>query len=287
MTHVLITGSEGFLGPHVVRECERWGWDVTRWDRKIAPMKDVRYLTPRVLAEVDYVFHLAWRTNIPDCILHPVKSTSDNILMTAHLLDVAANAGVRKVIFHSTASLYGWSPTPWLEEMPPNPVEPYSWQKLSCEYACKMWSLRYGLPTVVLRLFQVFGEGQREDTSLAKFFQARREGRPIKLTETTAQSTFRSGQRDFVYAGDVARGMALAAQSELHRGEIINLGTSRVRTMEEIAEAIGGEVEWIPKRGYEVERHEADITLASTKLGWKPEVDVLDWIGAQVKETVT
>lgn len=295
MKKVLITGVSGFIGPHIVEACRNRGWNVVGLDvRPYAPergvgaachnflLQDVRDLTPETLKGTDYIIHLAFITNIPNSVKHPIETTRDNIEMTARLLEFATKAGVKKFAFSSTASLYGHNPVPWREDMPsdPDPIEPYSWQKLSCEYLCKMWAKCYGLPTVTLRLFQVFGENQRPDTAMAAFFRARKEGKPITLTETTAQSTFRSGQRDFVYVKDVAEGFARALESEkTGMGEIINIGTGKVTTMEEIATAIGGEVIFIPKRGFEVERHEADITRAKKLLGWHPQVEVLKWLG--------
>src|SRR5205823_5109463 len=121
-------------------------------------------------------------------------------------------------------------------EMPADPIEPYSWQKLSCESLCRMWTTRYKLPTVVLRLFQVFGENQRTDTAMAAFFRARQQGKPITLTETTAQSSFRTGQRDFVYVKEVAEAFVRALESpKTGAGEIINIGTGKVVTIEQIA----------------------------------------------------
>ena len=163
--------------------------------------------------------------------------------------------------------------------MPPDPIEPYSWQKLSCEHLLRMWTGRYKLPTVVLRLFQVFGENQRQDTAMAAFFRARKESKPITLTETTAQSAFRTGQRDFVYVKEVAEAFARALESsKTGQGEIINIGTGKVRSMEEIARAIGGQVTFIPRRGFEVERHQADIRRAQALLDWHPQKDVIEWL---------
>lgn len=288
----LVTGVSGFIGPHIVEACLKRGWKVVGIDLNAYPyprpegfsftQMDVRSLTAERLQDVDYVIHLAFVTNIPHSIKEPLATTRDNIDMTAHLLDWAAKAKVKKVVFSSTASLYGNNPVPWREEMPPNAIEPYSWQKLAGEYACAMWSARYGLPTVSLRLFQVFGENQRPDTAMSAFFRARREGKPITLTETTAQSSFRTGQRDFVYVKDVARAFVLAAETGLYKGgEIVNVGTGKVTTMEQIAKAIVGDDEsklvFIPRRGFEVERHEADICRA-TEIGWKPTIQVLDWL---------
>jgi UDP-glucose 4-epimerase len=294
MKTVLITGVSGFIGPHVVEACLKHGLRVTGLD--IRPYThlhgeiaypdefihgDVRELNILKLQDFNYVIHLAFVTNIPYSIKNPISTTRDNVEMTAQLLEMASEAEVRKLVFSSTASLYGHNPTPWREDMPsdPDPIEPYSWQKLSCEYLCRMWSKCYGLPTATLRLFQVFGANQRSDTAMAAFFRAKKSGKPITLTETTAQSSFRSGQRDFVYVKEVADAFVRACESDkVGQGEIINIGTGKVTTMEDVANAIGGEVIFIPKRGFEVERHEADITRARELLDWHPKVDVLEWL---------
>ena len=286
MKKVLVTGSSGFLAHHLIKECKKRGWYVVGVDKRpvngghekpdLFIQTDVNDLKFRDLMGVDYVFHFAWRTNIPDCQRHAEESTKDNIVMSIHLLEVAKEAKIKKFLFPSTASLYGNNTTPWTEDMPPDPIEPYSWQKLSIEYACKMYSKT--LPTVIFRFFQVFGEFQREDTALAAFLRAKEEGIPITLTETTAQSTFKSGQRDFIYAGDLARAVCMAAESDkTGSAEIFNVASGETHTMEEIAHAIGAEVKWIPRREYEVERHHGDITKLRW-LGWDPSVDVLKWL---------
>lgn len=290
---VLITGVAGFIAPHVTEACLENGWRVIgvdlldcniRHPRFTFFQKDVRELSLQELQGVDYVFHLAYVTNIPHSINHPLETTNDNIDMTIFLLNLSTQAGIRRFVFPSTASLYGNNPTPWREEMLPYPIEPYSWQKLSLEYACMMWSTRYGLPTVILRLFQVFGDNQRHDTSLAAFFRAKKEGRPITLTETTAQSCFKTGQRDFVYVKDVANAFVKAATSDrVGKGEVINIASGKVSTMEEIADAIGGPVAFIPRRSFEVERHEADITRAKELLDWHSQVEVIPWLNEYVK----
>lgn len=283
---VLITGASGFLSHHIISACKQRNWETIGVDKRpigdnhMVPYKfiqaDVFDLTFRDLMGVDYVIHLAWRTNIPDCVRHPKESTYQNIDMTVHLLELCKEAGVKKVFFPSTASLYGNNTTPWVESMHCEPIEPYSWQKLSCESLSKMYSDVYGLPVVVGRFFQVFGELQREDTALSAFQRAKANGKPITLTETTAQSSFKSGQRDFIYAGDLAEAVCLMLEKG-EPGEIYNVASGECHTMEEVAEAIGSEVVWIPRRPYEVERHHGDITKL-TNLGWKPETDVIKWL---------
>ena len=281
---IMITGSAGFLAQHLIPKFQKEGHFVVGVDKRPERHKsdffiqdDVRNLGYRDLLGVDAICSMAWRTNIPDCSRHPEDSTNDNIDMTIHLLEVAKEAGVKKVFFPSTASLYGSNPTPWKEDMTPSPIEHYSWQKLACESACKMYAQSLGLETVVARFFQIFGEHQREDTALAAFLRAKKNGQPITLTETTAQSSFKSGQRDFVYAGDVAEAVyLLTTHPHVGGGEIYNVGGT-VHTMEEIAEAIGSEVKWIPRRTWEVERHEADLSKLQT-LGWCPKTDVIQWL---------
>lgn len=287
MKKVLVTGNAGFLGHHVVGEFVSAGYFVTGVDKRpVRPLwsepdhfiqADVRDLTYRDVAGHDYIVHLAWRTNIPDCSRHPVVSTDQNIVTTAHLVEVAKEAGVKKFFFPSTASLYGTNPTPWREDMRALPIEHYSWQKLSCEFLLEM--LRDKLPSVIGRFFQVFGENQREDTALAAFIRLKKAGLPITLTETTAQSSFRSGQRDFVYAGDLASAVRLLLERDAVG--IYNVASGVVHTMEEVADAVGGEVRWIPKRPWEVERHHGDISKLRA-LGWEPRVSVIEWIRKNV-----
>ena len=289
MTKVLITGSAGFIAPHVVEECLNRGWEVTCIDIKEEKnkknnvnyiVKDLRLLKDNEITNVDYVVHLAFVTNIPNSIKNPIETTRDNIEMTTILMDIAQRNNIKKFIFPSTASLFGNNPIPWKESMPADPIEPYSWQKLSCEFLCKMWTIRYGLPTCSFRLFQVFGENQRSDTAMAAFFRSRLEGKPLTLTETTAQSSFRTGRRDFIYVKDVAKAFVEAMLSnKTGKGEIINIGSGKMTSMEEIANAIGGEIKFISKRNFEVECHQADITLALKLLNnWKPTVDVIPWL---------
>ncbi len=290
MKKILITGAAGFIAPHIIEESLKRNWEVVAVDLKEVAenlkYKDVKYLKKDVrnldkddLKAVDFIAHLAFITNIPNSIKYPIETTYDNIDMSAILLKKAEEANVKKVIFSSTASLYGNNPIPWVEGMQADPIEPYSWQKLSCEYLFKMWHERYGLKTSTVRLYQVYGENQRADTALAKFIKSKKENIPITLTETTAQSTFRTGRRDFIYVKDVAKAFLETMLSDkTGKGEIINIGTGIMTTMEKIAQTIGGEVKFIPKRNFEVEAHQADMSLCYKLINWKHEVEVIEWL---------
>lgn len=298
MKRVIVTGAAGFIAPHIIERCLQMNWQVIGLDvldlKKEGLInhsnytfykKDVKDLIVDDLRSIDYIFHLAFVTNIPHSIKNPLSTTYDNVNMTCFLLKLATQAGIKKFLFPSTASLYGNNPVPWQENMPADPAEPYSWQKLCCEHACKMWHKCYNLPTIIFRFFQVFGENQRKDTALAAFLRSKEDGQPITLTETTAQSSFRTAQRDFIYVKDLAEAVVRAAESKkTGHGEIINIGSGKITAMEDIAKAIGGKIVFIPKRSFETETHQADISLAKKLLNWTPKTDVLSWLKNYVKK---
>tara|TARA_B000000437_G_scaffold146876_1_gene107164 strand:- start:102 stop:557 length:456 start_codon:yes stop_codon:yes gene_type:complete len=147
-----------------------------------------------------------------------------------------------------------------------------------------MWSKQYGLKTCTLRLFQIFGENPRPDTALAKFFKAKKLNKFITLTSTTAQSSFRTGVRDFVHIDDVGEAFAKAMISnKVGRGEIINIASGKKVSMEQVANTIGGKIKFIPKRSFEVDVHHADISKAKKLLNWKCKINILDWIKKVLK----
>ncbi|MDA7704242.1 NAD-dependent epimerase/dehydratase family protein [Candidatus Pelagibacter sp.] len=295
MNKLIVTGAAGFIAPHIIEEALNLNWEVTAVDRidvenkidhpKLTYLKmDVNNLTDDHLKGVDFIAHLAFITNIPYCIQNPIETTDENINTSVKLLALATKNKIKKFIYPSTASLYGHNEIPWVENMNIEPIEPYSWHKHSVEKLCKMWNTRYNLKTSVLRLYQVYGENQRKDTALAAFIRAKKTGKAITLTETTAQSTFRTGRRDFIYVKDVAKAfIATMLSDKTGNGEMINIGTGIMTTMEDIAKTIGGKVEFIPKRNFEVEAHQADMSLCNKLLDWKPTVKVLDWLSEFVK----
>jgi len=285
----LITGVNGFIGKHLTNAFLRKNWHVTgiggshsqklKHNQFIYLDGGIENLSEQNMKNIDYIFHLGFATNIPNSIEHPVETTKDNIGNMIHLLDLSRKAEVKKFVFVSTGSLYGNNTTPWNEEMSPDPIEPYSWQKLSCEYACLMWMKLYGLPTVILRLFQVFGENQRWDTVIALFWQMKKEGKALTLTNAGSELSPKSLERDFVYVGEVADAFVKAAESKkTGRGEVINIASGKATAIEDIAMIIGDEISWIPKRDYEVVKHQADIIKAKQLLGWVPTIDVLQWL---------
>tara|TARA_X000000368_G_scaffold411526_1_gene396513 strand:+ start:376 stop:1269 length:894 start_codon:yes stop_codon:yes gene_type:complete len=293
MKKILVTGSSGFIAPGIIKACLKRNWkvygvDIKRPQKKISKVKyfkkNVTQLDLKFLKNIDFVAHMAFKTNIPKSILNPISYTKKNIEMTTILLEKCTKAGVKKLIFPSTASQYGRNITPWKEIMHSDPFEPYSWQKNACETLLKMWSKQYGLKTCTLRLFQIFGENPRPDTALAKFFKAKKLNKFITLTSTTAQSSFRTGVRDFVHIDDVGEAFAKAMISnKVGRGEIINIASGKKVSMEQVANRIGGKIKFIPKRSFEVDVHHADISKAKKLLNWKCKINILDWIKKVLK----
>ena len=135
------------------------------------------------------------------------------------------------------------------------------------------------LPTTVFRFFQVYGENQRKDTAISKFIQSKKEGKPITLVETTAQSSFKTGRRDFIYVKDLAEAVIKAALSEkTGKGEILNIGSGKATTVEDVANAVGGKITFIPRRKFEVEAHLANMEKTEKILDWKYKTEILEWV---------
>jgi len=288
MKKLLVTGCSGFIANHLIDRAQEEGWHVIGVDKRPIShyhtqpnefiQADVFDLKFRDLQGVDAVVHLAWRTNIGDCIRHPESSARDNINMTLHLLEVCKEAKIEKFIFPSTASLYSHNTIPWTEDMTVEPIEPYSWHKLACEQLCEMYSKQYGVPSVVLRFFQVFGELQREDTVISIFQKLIKAGKTLTLTETKNPEECKSGQRDFIYAGDLAIAIMLAIKANASKAEIINICSGKLTSIEKVAKTMGGKIGWIPTRPYDVDVHEGSNKKAKSLLNWEPKIDVIKWL---------
>ena len=288
---VLITGSSGFIAHETIKKCQDKGWYVIGVDKRPIPeghsqpdefiQTDVMDLGFRDLMEVNYVIHLAWRANIGDCIRYPRESTYDNLNVTVHLIQVCKECNIEKFIFPSTASLYSHNTIPWNEDMKVEAIEPYSWQKLACETLCEMYSKQYGVPSVILRFFQVYGEFQRADTVISVFSRLIKAGKPLTLTKTKNPDVSKSGRRDFIYTGDLATAIVSAIESEYGKGEIFNVCTNKLTSIETIAETMGGEITWIPNREFDVDDHLGVNEKTKKLLNWKPEQDVLLWLKKQ------
>ena len=293
MTKSLVTGGCGFIGSHIVDYLMYLNHDVVVVDNHSADNEQF-YERPGVeyhreditdysamsiaMRDVDYVFHLAAESRLQPAIKNPIDAVTRNCVGTTVMLQAARDACVRRFVYSSTSSGYGNNPAPSIETQPDDCLNPYSASKVAAEKFCKMYTDLYGLDTVCLRYFNVFGERSPTRGQYAPvigiFDRQKAAGEPLTIVGDGSQ------KRDFVYVGDVARANYLASIMPLkgHNGEVFNVGSGKNYSIQEIADLISPEQKYIPKREGEMETTLANIDKIRSVIGWKPDVDVLEWI---------
>lgn len=278
----VVTGGAGFIGTHVSKGLSDAGYEVSVVDIKATgDIRDLADLTKR-FAGAEFVFHLAALPRVPYSIEHPEETHDTNLTGTLNVLLAAKEAGVKRVIYSASSSAYGDNPVlPLKETMPAHPISPYALQKYSGELYCRLFSEVYGLPTVSLRYFNVYGPGADPDGAyalvIAKFIKQRAAGKPMTITGDGTQT------RDYTHVRDAIRANILAAASnKVGKGEVINIGAGKNVSVNKIAELIGGPTEFIAPR---LEPHDtlADNSLAKNLLGWGPQMTLEEGI-AELKK---
>ena len=292
MTKSLVTGGSGFIGSNLVDYLKEQGHEVIVVDNRSAnnekfygesALVDItNYEGMRPLFEdVDYVFHLAAESRLQPAIENPINAVQKNCVGTAVVLQCAREAGVKRVVYSSTSSGYGGNPWPNVETQPDDCLNPYSASKIAAEKFCKMYFDLYGLETVSLRYFNVFGErspARGQYAPVIGIFQRQHEaGEPLTLVGTGEQ------RRDFIHVKDVARANFLAATQKLgdHVGEVFNVGSGKNYSIKEIALSISDKLVYLPERSGEASTTLANIDKIKNVIGWEPEIDVIDWINGQ------
>ena len=291
----LVTGGAGFIGSNLVDYLIQQGHEVICVDNESAECNDKFYWNDRacniigditdykfmknLFTEVDYVFHLAAESRLQPAIKNPIEAVYKNCVGTTTILQCAREAGVKRFVYSSTSSGYGFNPSPNVETQPDDCLNPYSASKVAAEKFCKMYSDLYGLETVVLRYFNVFGERSPRRGQYAPvigiFDRQKLSGEALTIVGDGTQ------RRDFIYVGDVAKANLIAAEATLDKkyfGQVFNIGSGINYSVQEIADAISDNQTYIPKRDGEMETTWSNIEKASEILSWKPEVDVLEWI---------
>ena len=297
MSTYLITGVAGFIGSALARAVLAQGDQVrgidnlstgkrenlneirSRIDFREADLLDIAAVR-NACNGVDYVLHEAAIPSVPRSVKDPLESNRANVDATVNVLVAARDAKVKRVVYAASSSAYGDTPTlPKREDMPPNPISPYAVAKLAGEFYMTSFWRCYGLPTVSLRYFNIFGPRQ-DPTSpysgvLAKFITQLLKGEQPTIFGDGTQS------RDFTYVDNVVNANLLACRAPVDQvaSRVFNVATgSRIdlneafRVLKQLIE-YEGEVKYEAERAGDVKHSLADLTLAEKHLGYKPSVN--------------
>ncbi len=251
-----------------------------------ADIRDFEKIKP-IFQDAKYVFHTAAIARVQPSIKDPRTYNEVNVTGTLNVLKAAHEAGVKRVIYSASSSAYGNQETlPLHEDMEPRPMSPYAAQKYFGEIYCKIFSQVYGLETVSLRYFNVYGPRQTTEsdgpyaTVVGIFLEQRARGKPLSVVPDGNQS------RDFTHVSDVTMANLLAAESsKVGSGEVINIGCSRPYTILEVADLIGGPKVFVESR-VEPRHTRADITRARLLLSWEPKITFEEGIAELKKVSI-
>jgi UDP-glucose 4-epimerase len=296
----IVTGGAGFIGSHMVDNLLDHGYRVRTIDNLVSGREsniahlsgnpdfsfergDIRNLQPghKLFAQARYVFHFAGIGDIVPSIEHPLEYMSANVQGTAHVLECARHAKVKKLVYAASSSCYGLAATPTREDHPIAPLYPYALSKYLGEQACFHWRKVYGLPVNSIRIFNAYGTRVRTTGAYGAvfgvFFKQKLEGKPFTVVGDGTQ------KRDFLYATDVAEAFRLAAETD-KTGEIWNLGAGNPQSVNHLVDLLGGEKVYIPKRPGEPDCTWADITKITRDLGWRPRVSFEEGVARMAKD---
>lgn len=296
---ILITGGAGFIGSHAAAHFLREGWRVGILDdfnnfydpaikrRNIASLPGAHELFEGNICDAsvvdramssgwDTVLHLAARAGVRPSIQSPGLYVETNVGGTLQVLEASVRAGVKKLLFASSSSVYGAADeVPFREDAPlRRTFSPYAATKVAGEQLCSTYAHLHGLPVVALRFFTVYGPGQRPDLAIHKFTRAISEGRSIE------QFGDGSSRRDYTYVDDIVQGIRAAADYDGGNYEVFNLGESETTSLAElialIEKALGRKavIERKPDQPGDMPETWADISKARRLLGYNPTTKV-------------
>lgn len=301
LMRALVTGGAGFIGSAIAQALLRRGHDVRIIDNLAAGFSsnipgdaefaeaDIRDLgaIERACRDVEIVFHQAAFKSVPKSIDDPLAAETSNGLGTLNVLTASAKAGVRRVIYASSSSVYGEADGIKDETLPTLPISPYGVSKLTGEHYCRIWPRVQGLSTVCLRYFNVFGPGQRADSQYAAvipaFVSALNGGQAATIHGDGNQT------RDFTFIDDVVRANLLAMEAGPEVGGcVMNVCAGKPKSVNdlhaEVASATGTSIppRYVDRRPGDILHSHGDISKAYSLLGWAPEANWSDSIRATV-----
>ena len=293
----LVTGCAGFVGSHLTEALLARGDEVIGVDNLIpfydlslkrqnltsllshprfrfveADLADANLLP--LLDGVETVFHIAGQPGVRDSWGEKFAGYArNNVLATERLLNASVDVDLKRFVFAGSSSVYGDSPAmPWSEDVCPQPRSPYAITKLAAEHLCRSYHLDFGVPTVVVRFFTVYGPRQRPDMAFHKFLKAALRDDPIPLYGNGQQT------RDFTYISDIVTGTLAAAEAPDAVGRVFNLGGgSRIillDLLEMLSSVVGKRVfiQRLEQQAGDVRHTWADITRSQKILGYQPRV---------------
>ena len=288
----LITGGGGFIGSNLVEELLNLGHSVRVLDNFSTGKRenlqqfrddieliegDIRsyHVTDRAVKKMEIILHQAALPSVPRSINDPITSNEVNVVGTLNILEAARTHGVKRIIYASSSSVYGDNPTlPKKETMTPNPLSPYAVSKLAGEHYCRIFSELYGIETVALRYFNVFGPRQDPNSQysavIPKFIRAMLEGKSPVIYGDGEQS------RDFTHVSNVVNANVLAATQPGAIGKVMNCATHGQVTLNELVYTLnellstGIEPTYADGRPGDIKHSYADIDLLGTATGYRP-----------------
>lgn len=226
---------------------------------------------------IDIIFHLAARPGVRPSIVNPYIYFDINVNGTISVLKTCLNSNVKKLIFGSSSSVYGDVELPMKEDGPTNPISPYGVSKLAAEKLCLLFEKLYGIKTLILRYFTVYGPRQRPDEAICKFAKLMLNNQPITIYGNGKQG------RDFTFIDDIVNGTILAAEKDIS-GEIFNLGSGKKVTVNQVVDLLEKNIEKKCIKTYaslykgEMKDTLSDITKAKKLLEYEPKIPIEDGI---------
>src|SRR3989344_7357218 len=294
MRKAIVTGGAGFIGSHMVELLLNKQYRVIAIDNmsngqvdnilifKYNPNYEFKKIDlaenfdDSFFEDTDYVFHMAALADIVPSIENPLKYYHANVTATIKVLEACRKYTIKKLVYSASSSCYGIPDKyPTSENAEIKPEYPYAFTKYFGEQSALFWAKLYKIPAVSLRYFNVFGTRARTNNTYGAVFKVflkqKLEKKPLTIVGDGSQT------RDFIYVTDVAEANLLAAESDIN-GEIINIGAGKPQSINHLAELIGGEKVYIPKRPGEPDSTHADISKAKKLLDWKPKVPFEDGV---------
>ena len=284
---MLVTGGAGFIGSHLserlvalghrVRVLDNLSQGRREWIPRATEFLEGSItdavLCRRACEGVAGVFHLAAMSKVAPSIERFEFCTEQNILGTQNMLIAARDAGVRRFVYSGSSTYYGNGAAPQSETALPNCLNPYAVSKYVGEQFCEVFTRLYGLPTITLRYFNVYGARQPSVGAYALvlgiFLEQWRQGKPLTMHGNGSQ------RRDFVHVSDVVEANLAAYRSQT-AGLALNVGSGTNLSIQEIADLISPRQERLPRRAGDAEITLADITRIREQIGWEPRVAFAD-----------